>query len=72
MGAITHSIEVNAPLQRVYDQWTQFEEFPRFMEGLDEVRQVGVNQLFWKAKIAGIEKQWEAEISEQFPARTVA
>jgi hypothetical protein len=72
MGAITHSIEVNAPLQRVYHQWTQFEEFPRFMVGVDEVRQVGLNQLFWKAKIGGIEKQWEAEISEQVPNERIA
>jgi hypothetical protein len=72
MGAITHSIEVNAPLERVYDQWTQFEEFPRFMEAVDEVRQVGLNQLFWKAKIAGKERQWEAEISEQIPNERIA
>jgi uncharacterized protein YndB with AHSA1/START domain len=72
MGTITHSIEVNAPLERVYHQWTQFEEFPRFMGGVDEVRQVGLNQLFWKAKIAGIEKQWEAEISEQVPNERIA
>src|ERR1700751_2645206 len=72
MGAITHSIEVNAPLEMVYDQWTQFEEFPRFMEGVDEVKQVGLNQLFWKAKIAGIEKRWEAEISEQVPNERIA
>jgi polyketide cyclase/dehydrase/lipid transport protein/DUF2934 family protein len=72
MGAITHSIEVNAPLERVYDQWTQFGEFPRFMEGIDEVRQAGLNQLFWKAKIAGIEKRWEAEISEQVPNERIA
>jgi Polyketide cyclase / dehydrase and lipid transport/Protein of unknown function (DUF2934) len=72
MGAITHSIEVNAPLEMVYDQWTQFEEFPRFMEGVDEVKQVGLNQLFWKAKIAGVEKQWEAEISERVPNERIA
>jgi hypothetical protein len=72
MGTITHSIEVNAPLERVYHQWTQFGEFPRFMEGVDEVRQVGLNQLFWKAKIAGVEKQWEAEISEQVPNERIA
>jgi uncharacterized membrane protein len=72
MGAITHSIEVNAPLQRVYNQWTQFEEFPRFMEGVDEVKQAGPNRLFWKAKIGGKEKQWEAEITEQVPNERVA
>src|ERR1700741_2270613 len=67
MGAITHSIEVNAQLQTVYNQWTRFEEFPRFIEGLDEVRQDGPNRLFWKAEIGGKEKEWEAEITEQVP-----
>jgi uncharacterized membrane protein len=56
MGATTHSIEVNAPLRAVYNQWTQFEEFPRFMEGLEEVRQDGSKSLFWKAKIGGKEQ----------------
>jgi uncharacterized protein YndB with AHSA1/START domain len=72
MGAITHSIEVNAPLQAVYNQWTRFEEFPRFMEGLDQVRQDGPNRLFWKAKIGGKEKEWEAEITEQVPNTRIA
>jgi hypothetical protein len=72
MGAITHSIEVNAPLQTVYNQWTRFGEFPRFMEGVDEVRQDGPNRLFWKAKIGGKEKEWEAEITEQVPNTRIA
>jgi hypothetical protein len=67
MAAITHSVEVNAPLNEVYNQWTQFEDFPRFMEGVEEVMQDGPNRLFWKAKIGGKEKQWEAEITEQIP-----
>lgn len=46
MGNTTHSIEVNAPLRTVYNQWTQFEEFPRFMEGVEEVRQEGEKRLF--------------------------
>jgi uncharacterized protein YndB with AHSA1/START domain len=72
MGAITHSIEVNAPLQTVYNQWTRFEEFPQFMEGVDEVRRDGPNRLFWKAKIGGKEKEWEAEITEQVPNTRIA
>jgi uncharacterized membrane protein len=67
MRATTHSIEVNAPLRVVYNQWTQFEEFPRFMEGVDEVRQEGPKRLFWNAKIGGKDKQWEVEITEQVP-----
>jgi uncharacterized protein YndB with AHSA1/START domain len=72
MGSITHSIVVNAPLRVVYNQWTQFEEFPLFMEGVEEVRQEGDNRLLWKAKIAGKDKQWEAEITEQVPNKRIA
>jgi hypothetical protein len=71
MGATTHSIDINAPLRAVYNQWTQFEEFPRFMEGVEEVRQDGPRNLFWKARIAGKEKQWEAEILEQIPDQRI-
>ncbi|MBV8276336.1 MAG: DUF2934 domain-containing protein [Verrucomicrobia bacterium] len=72
MGAITHSIEVSAPLQAVYNQWTRFEEFPRFMRNIDEVRPDGPTKLFWRAKIGGKEKQWEAEITEQVPNERIA
>jgi uncharacterized protein (TIGR02271 family) len=72
MGSSTHSIEVNAPLKAVYNQWTQFEEFPHFMEGVEEVRQEGKNRLFWKAKIAGKVKEWEAEITNQVPDQRIA
>jgi uncharacterized membrane protein len=72
MGVSTHSIEVNAPLRAVYNQWTQFEEFPRFMEGVEEVRQEGEKRLFWKAKIAGRVKEWEAEITNQVPDQRIA
>jgi uncharacterized protein (TIGR02271 family) len=72
MGVSTHSIEVNAPLKAVYNQWTQFEEFPHFMEGVEEVRQEGKKRLFWKAKIAGRVKEWEAEITNQVPDQRIA
>jgi uncharacterized protein YndB with AHSA1/START domain len=71
MGETTHSIDINAPVRAVYDQWTQFEEFPRFMEGVEEIRQDGPRNLFWKARIAGKEKQWEAEILEQVPDQRI-
>jgi hypothetical protein len=67
MGATTHSLEVNAPLRAVYKQWTQFEEFPRFMEGVREIRQHETRTLFWKVNIGGKDKEWEAEILEQVP-----
>ena len=72
MAAISHSVEVNVPLETVYNQWARFEEFPRFMEGVKEVRRDGPNRLFWKAKIGGQEKQWEAEITEQIPNVRIA
>ena len=72
MGVTTHSIEVNAPLKAVYNQWTQFEEFPHFMEGVEAVRQEGEKRLFWKAKIAGRVKEWEAEITNQVPDQRIA
>jgi uncharacterized membrane protein len=72
MGKTTHSIDVNAPLRTVYNQWTQFEEFPRFMEGVEEVRQNGPANLFWKVRIGGKEKSWEAVITEQIPDQRIA
>ena len=72
MGETTHAIDVNAPLRAVYNQWTQFEEFPLFMEGVEEVRQDGSKSLFWKDKIGGKDKQWEAEITEQVPDKRIA
>ena len=71
MGTTTHSIEVKAPLQSVYDQWTQFEEFPRFMRDVVEVRQHGPDALSWKVLIGGKEKQWEARIVEQIPDTSI-
>jgi uncharacterized protein YndB with AHSA1/START domain len=67
MGSTTHSIDVTAPLKAVYNQWTQFEDFPRFMEGVVEIRQQGPRTLFWRANVGGKDKHWQAEILEQVP-----
>jgi len=72
MEHIEKSVDVNAPLSTVYNQWTQFEEFPEFMEGVVEVRQLDEKRLHWKAKIAGKEKEWDAEIFEQTPDASIA
>ena len=72
MSTIEKSIEVNVPVRTAYNQWTQFEEFPRFMEGVKEVTQLDDTRLHWKAAIAGQEKEWDAEITEQTPDQRIA
>ena len=72
MGSITKSVEVNVPVRTAYNQWTQFESFPHFMEGVQEVRQLDDTHLHWRAKIAGKEKEWDATITEQRPDERVA
>jgi uncharacterized membrane protein len=72
MSTIEQSVEVDVPVRTAYDQWTQFEEFPRFMEGVEEVRQVTDTRLHWKAEIAGVEREWDAEITEQTPDHRIA
>jgi carbon monoxide dehydrogenase subunit G len=69
---VERSIEVAVPVRTVYDQWTQFEEFPRFMGGVQEVRQVGDALTHWVAEIAGVRREWDAEILEQLPDEKVA
>jgi uncharacterized membrane protein len=72
MATVQESIEVNVPVRSAYNQWTQFEEFPRFMEGVEEVRQIDDTHLRWRASVAGKEKEWTAEITEQRPDERVA
>jgi uncharacterized membrane protein len=72
MANVTESIDVNVPLQTAYNQWTQFEEFPQFMEGVKSVTQLDDQRLHWIAEVAGDEKEWDAEITEQKPDERVA
>ena len=72
MSVVEKTVEVQCPLSTVYNQWTQFETFPRFMEGIEEVRQMGDTRLHWRADIAGMEREWDAEITEQVPDREIA
>ncbi|HEY6547947.1 MAG TPA: SRPBCC family protein [Vicinamibacteria bacterium] len=72
MAEMETSIVVDAPLREVYNQWTQFEDFPRFMEGVLEVRQLDDRRLHWRANVGGSEKEWEAEIVDQVPDRRIA
>jgi uncharacterized membrane protein len=72
MSTIERSIEVNVPVHAAYNQWTQFEEFPKFMEGVTQVQQIDNTHLHWKADIGGKEKEWDAEITEQIPDNRIA
>lgn len=72
MSTIEKSIEVNVPVRTAYNQWTQFEEFPRFMEGVQEVKQLDDTHLHWKAQIGGKDKHWNAVITEQRPDERIA
>ncbi|HXK33320.1 MAG TPA: SRPBCC family protein [Dehalococcoidia bacterium] len=72
MAAVEKSIDVEVPVRTAYNQWTQFEEFPRFMEGVAEVRQVTDDRLHWKAEIGGKQEEWDARITEQTPDQRIA
>lgn len=72
MPVIIKSIEVNVPVKTAYNQWTQFEEFPKFMEGVEQVKQIDDKRLHWKANIGGKMEEWDAEITEQIPDQRVA
>ena len=66
-GEGRRSHRVSVPVRTAYNQWTQFEEFPRFMSSVEEVRQVDDTHLRWRAKVAGQEQQWDAEIPQSRP-----
>src|SRR5215207_7624155 len=72
MATIEESVEVHVPVRTAYDQWTQFEQFPQFMEGVESVEQVDDTHLHWVADIAGVRREWDAEITEQRPDERVA
>ena len=72
METIKKSIEVERPLSTVYNQWTQFEEFPRFMEGVKKVTQLDDQRLHWEAEIGGKNKEWDARITDQIPDHLIA
>src|SRR5215213_8974643 len=69
---VEKSIVVDVPERVAYDQWTQFEEFPQFMGGVSEVRQLDDTRLHWVAEIGGVKREWDATILEQVPDEKVA
>jgi uncharacterized protein (TIGR02271 family) len=72
MEMIERSIDVHVPVQTAYQQWTRFEEFPRFMAGVEEVRRLDAKRLHWVATVGGTRKEWDAQITEDVPDQRIA
>jgi uncharacterized membrane protein len=72
MSSIEQSIEVAVPVSTAYNQWTQFESFPEFMEGVDRIEQVDDTRTRWVTSIGGVTREFDAEITEQNPDERVA
>jgi uncharacterized membrane protein len=72
MSTIEQSIDVSVPVTTAYNQWTQFEEFPQFMEGVEEIRQIDATHSHWVTKVAGKTEEFDTEITEQHPDERVA
>ena len=72
MPKIEDTIDVQVPVQQAYNQWTQFEEFPKFMEGIQSVQQLDDTHVYWVAEIRGESREWTTEITEQRPDEKVA
>jgi uncharacterized membrane protein len=72
MPKVQDSIDVQVPVQQAYNQWTQFEEFPKFMGGIQSVQQLDATHVQWVAEIRGESREWTAEITEQRPDEKIA
>jgi ribosome-associated toxin RatA of RatAB toxin-antitoxin module len=72
MTTIQKSVDVSAPVRSAYNQWTQFESFPNFMEGVDEITQQTPTRTHWKTSIGGVVREFDAEITEQHPDERIA
>ncbi|ASW55189.1 SRPBCC family protein [Plantactinospora sp. KBS50] len=72
MSTVTESIDVNVPVNTAYNQWTQFESFPKFMGGVESITQLDDRRTHWVTKVAGVRREFDAEITEQHPDERVA
>ena len=71
-STVEESIELDVPVSTAYNQWTQFEEFPKFMSSVESVQQIDDTHLHWRALVGGKTKEWDAEITEQIPDERIA
>jgi uncharacterized membrane protein len=69
---VTHSVDVTVPVSTAYNQWTQFESFPEFMDGVERIDQITPTRTHWVTKIAGVSREFDAEITEQHPDERIA
>ena len=69
---VVESIDVAVPVNTAYNQWTQFESFPRFMDGVERIDQVTPTRTHWSTRIAGVQREFDAEITEQRPDERIA
>jgi len=72
VSTIEESVEVEVPVSTAYNQWTQFETFPQFMENVESVQQTDDRHLHWRAEVGGQRREWDAEIVDQIPDRRIA
>jgi uncharacterized membrane protein len=69
---VLHSIDVHVPVSTAYNEWTQFESFPKFMDGVERIDQLTPTRTHWVTKIGGVEREFDAEITEQHPDERIA
>ncbi len=72
MSTVVETVDVAVPVRTAYNQWTQFEEFPNFMDGVEEIRQVTDDMTHWVIEIGGVRREFDAKITEQHPDERVA
>ncbi|WTW99792.1 SRPBCC family protein [Streptomycetaceae bacterium NBC_01309] len=72
MTTIEQSVDVAVPVRSAYDQWTQFSDFPRFMDGVERVDQVDATSTHWVTRVAGVTREFDADITEQIPDERIA
>ena len=72
MSSVASDIDIDLPVSTVYNQWTQFEDFPAFMSGVDEVVQLNDEMLHWKVTVGGVEREFDTTITEQLPDERIA